>query len=166
MNSKREQFVEDAARPSRTPIVAVSIAALLLGVVALAVVARGRGVESLSAARAGADVAIPLGDVADGVARFYRYTTAAGREVRFFVMRSSDGVVRAAFDSCDVCYREKKGYRQEGNAMVCVNCGQRFQSTDINEVRGGCNPAPLEREVREGQVLLSGAALSAGAWYF
>ncbi|MDO8670181.1 MAG: Fe-S-containing protein, partial [Dehalococcoidia bacterium] len=25
------------------------------------------------------------------------------------------------------------------------NCGQRFPSVKINEVKGGCNPAPLTR---------------------
>jgi uncharacterized membrane protein len=162
--SKRKQF--EAARPSRVPVIIISIAALLLAVVAVAVIARGRDAGPIAAAAGGADVAVPVAELAGGVARFYRYPTAAGNEVRFFVMRSSDGVVRAAFDTCDVCYREKKGYRQEGDAMVCVNCSQRFRSTDINEIRGGCNPAPIERVVRDGQVLLSAAALNAGAWYF
>ena len=29
--------------------------------------------------------------------------------------------------------------------MVCNNCGQKFSSDLINEIKGGCNPAPLER---------------------
>jgi uncharacterized membrane protein len=163
--NKREQFSREAVRSSRTPLVIISTLALLLAVVVVAVIARDRAAGPTSAG-SGTDVAVPLADLADGSARFYRFTTTAGTEVRFFVMRSSDGVVRAAFDSCDVCYREKKGYRQDGDAMVCVNCNQRFRSTDINEVRGGCNPAPLDRTVRDGQVLLSAAALNAGAWYF
>jgi uncharacterized membrane protein len=147
------------------PLIVISVSAVLLAAVVVTVIARDR-VAGVPAASAGADVAVPLAELSDGQARFYRYTTTSGTEVRFFVMKSSDGVVRAAFDSCDVCYREKKGYRQEGDAMVCVNCSQRFRSTDINEVRGGCNPAPLDRTVRDGQVLLSAAALNAGAWYF
>ena len=37
--------------------------------------------------------------------------------------------------------------------MVCRNCGRRFESIMVNEVKGGCNPAPLKREL-EGQNLV------------
>lgn len=164
--NKREQFSGNAKPASHTPLIIISVAAILLAIVAVTVIARGRTGTAAVAGAVGADVAIPVADLADGAAKFFRYTTAAGRDVRFFVMRSSDGVIRAAFDSCDVCYREKKGYRQEGDEMVCVNCSQRFPSTSINEVRGGCNPAALDRVVRNGQVILTAAALNAGAWYF
>lgn len=103
---------------------------------------------------------------ADGAARFYRYVTTAGREVRFFVLRSSDGVVRAAFDTCDVCYRERRGYHQAGDKMICGNCGQAFRSVDVNVISGGCNPAPLERTLDGDQVVITTAALERGAWYF
>ena len=36
--------------------------------------------------------------------------------------------------------------------MVCNNCGQRFPSNLINEVRGGCNPSPLERTIEEDEL--------------
>ena len=60
-------------------------------------------------------------------------------------MQSKDGEYRAAFDACDVCYPNKKGYTQQGDLMVCNNCGLQFESTKINEVKGGCNPSPIER---------------------
>jgi uncharacterized membrane protein len=31
--------------------------------------------------------------------------------------------------------------------MVCNNCGQRFPSVKVNVIKGGCNPAPLNRTV-------------------
>jgi uncharacterized membrane protein len=31
--------------------------------------------------------------------------------------------------------------------MICNNCGRRFHSSQINVVEGGCNPAPLHREM-------------------
>ena len=37
--------------------------------------------------------------------------------------------------------------------MVCNNCGQQFDSSKINELKGGCNPSPIERTV-EGQELV------------
>jgi len=103
--------------------------------------------------------------VNDGKVHFFTYR-AAGTNVDFFILKSRDGVIRAAFDTCDVCYREKKGYRQEGDFMVCNNCGQRFQSDLINEVKGGCNPAPLQRVVTANEVRIAAADLADGARYF
>ncbi|BFR50294.1 DUF2318 domain-containing protein [Nitratidesulfovibrio sp. HK-II] len=88
-------------------------------------------------------------------------------EIRFFVVKGPDGAPRAALDACDVCWREGKGYRQEGANMVCENCGMAFNTARINEVRGGCNPHPLERTVDAGgDLLLRVAELKAGAKYF
>jgi uncharacterized membrane protein len=111
-------------------------------------------------------IRIPLSDVSDGSAHFFTYRSSAGNPVRFFVLRSSDGVIRAAFDTCDVCYPAKKGYRQEGDQMVCNNCGLKFPSTGINEVKGGCNPMPLNR-VDDGQdVVIEASEVEAGRMYF
>lgn len=115
---------------------------------------------------AGQDVRLPAASFADGRARFYRYMTAAGREIRFFVLRSSDGIVRAAYDACDVCYRERKGYHQSGDNMICNNCGRAFQSVNVNVITGGCNPGPLERTMAGDQIVITTAALDRGSSYF
>jgi uncharacterized membrane protein len=114
----------------------------------------------------GGDISFPISDFADGQARFFKYVSASGKDVRFFVMRSADGVTRAAFDTCDVCFRERRGYRQAGDSMICNNCGQAFRSTSINEVKGGCNPAPLDRAIEGDRIVLRAAALEQGAFYF
>jgi uncharacterized membrane protein len=110
-------------------------------------------------------VTIPVSDVADGNAHFYTFE-AGGKDVKFFVMKSRDGVVRAAFDACDVCFGEKKGYSQDGDFLVCNNCGQRFHSSRINEVKGGCNPSPLARSFDSRNVTIKAADLVAGSEYF
>lgn len=110
-------------------------------------------------------VSIPASDFEDGKARYFSYK-AGGKEIRFFVMKSVDGVIRAAFDACDVCYDERKGYDQAGEVMVCNNCGQAFHSTMINEVKGGCNPAPLARETAGGRVRIRAADIERGSRYF
>ena len=110
-------------------------------------------------------VAIPVAKVSDGQAHFFTYREA-GRATHFFVLQSQDGEIRAALDACDVCYQAGKGYRQEGNQMICINCNMAFHSDRINEVQGGCNPAPLQRSLRDGNLLLSAAELSRMAWYF
>ncbi|MBD3262743.1 MAG: DUF2318 domain-containing protein [Candidatus Altiarchaeales archaeon] len=111
-------------------------------------------------------ISIPLVEVDDGVAQFYEYPSKSGKNIRFFVLKSSDGVYRAAFDACDVCYKEGKGYSQDGDYMVCNNCGKKFISTRINEVRGGCNPAPLKRRVEEDALVIEKPDIEEGARYF
>jgi uncharacterized membrane protein len=101
----------------------------------------------------------------DGQARWYTYP-ADGVDIQFFVLKSNDGVIRAAFNACDVCFLAKKGYRQEGDEMVCNNCGQRFPSALVNEVRGGCNPSPLERTIEGDEVVIQVDDILAGANYF
>lgn len=109
-------------------------------------------------------VKIPVKDVSDGHAHYYTYN--GSKAVNFFVLKSSDGVIRAAFDACDVCYGARKGYRQEGDTMVCNNCGQRFPSVKINEIKGGCNPAPLNRVAKDGYLYISPQDIETGAFYF
>ena len=104
-------------------------------------------------------------DFADGKARFYRYQAAKGN-IDFFLVKSHDGIIRAAFDSCDVCYRELKGYRQEGNEMVCNNCDMRFRTELVNEVKGGCNPAPLQRRQVGQQIVIAAQDIERGSRYF
>jgi uncharacterized membrane protein len=149
-------------------IVLASLALLIVAGAAFAYVStRGDGATAATTTQAapGGDVKIALADVADGKAHYYSYD-AGGTQVKYFVLKSSDGKVRAAFDACDVCYAQKKGYQQEGDEMVCGNCGQRFPSAQINEVEGGCNPSPIERTVKGQDLVLSTSELQAGVQYF
>ena len=114
----------------------------------------------------GADVAVPVSTFADGRPHYYRYTTATGRETRFFLVKSQDGVVRAAFDACDNCYRKRRGFRQVGDHLVCNACGRTFLPQHIDVVKGGCNPAALERTVDGDRVIVQAAALEHGVSYF
>ena len=127
---------------------------------------QGSGEQASGEGQAGSDsIRIPLSEINDGKAHFYEYPHL-GKTIRFFVLKSSDGVIRAAFDACDVCYREGKGYSQDGDDMVCNNCGKRFPSTRINEVKGGCNPAPLERKVVGDELVIRKDDVLPGARYF
>jgi len=110
-------------------------------------------------------VRMPLKNIDDGQAHFFTFETDKG-QIDFFVVKSVDGQIRAAFDACDVCYKERKGYRQSGEFMVCNNCGQQFRTDLINEVKGGCNPAPLARKTENNEVLISQADLLKGGGYF
>jgi len=160
---KKEQFKQEKKR--RAPwLILVVVLIMTGGVSAWALLTGGAQSESMFKVNNGA-VQIPQSDFADGTAKFYKVKGSRG-EIAFFLVKSSDGVLRAAFDTCDVCYKEKKGYRQEGNNMICNNCGQKFRSDLINVVKGGCNPAPLQRELVGDKVVIQLAALEQGSWYF
>jgi uncharacterized membrane protein len=120
------------------------------------------------AATAGASgeiVSMPVSTFDDGKVHYFQHKTG-DITIRYFVLKSADGVVRAAFDACDVCWPAGKGYAQDGDFMVCRNCGQRFHSTKVNEVKGGCNPAPLERRVENGKLIIRVSDILEGKSYF
>jgi uncharacterized membrane protein len=112
------------------------------------------------------EVSFPVQAFNDGQAKYFQYPAGNGITVRFFILRSSDGIIRAAYDACDVCWREGKGYYQDGDFMVCRNCGQRFASVKVNEIKGGCNPAPLERTVVGNKLIIQTADILQGVQYF
>jgi uncharacterized membrane protein len=111
-------------------------------------------------------VAFPVKMFADGKARHFEHRLASGITVRYFIIKSSDGIIRAAYDACDVCWPEGKGYYQDGDVMVCANCGRRFPSVNVNVVQGGCNPAPLKRAVVGDEVIIRVADIEQGRQYF
>lgn len=124
------------------------------------------GVKEAAAAKPAAEVIYPAKAFQNGDVRYYSHPAGNGITIKYFVLKSSDGVIRAAFDACDVCWREGKGYAQKGDVMICRNCGRRFASVRINEVQGGCNPAPLARTIRGDNVVIQVKDILGGAKYF
>jgi uncharacterized membrane protein len=171
---KRAQFSGTPGRKSRTtPILAVALIALLAVAAYVVLSAGGDQPESTSVApsvnsstASNPDLRIPIADLSSGKAKFFDYKTADNKAVRFFVLKSSDGVYRAALDACDTCFHAKKGYHQEGDEMICNNCNLRFHSSLINEVKGGCNPVGLPRAVENDQVVIKASELDKRSSYF
>jgi uncharacterized membrane protein len=147
--------------PLVVTVIAFSLAVILAGVLYF----RSSG-EAPSMVASADKVLYPVGTFEDGKARYYRMKTDDGQPIKFFILKSSDGVVRAAFDACDVCWKAGLGYYQDGDNMVCRNCGQRFPSVKVNEVKGGCNPVPLRREIVDGQVVIQVRDILEGRQYF
>ena len=110
-------------------------------------------------------VTFPTALFQDGKARHFEHVSG-NFTVRYFILKSSDGIIRAAFDACDVCWPANKGYYQEGDYMVCRNCGRKFASVLVNEVKGGCNPAPLNRIVENGHLIIQVKDILEGKQYF
>lgn len=151
----------------RHRIGSLSVIAAVAGILALAnVVWSLSGVKEAAAAQPAAEVVYSSKTFRNGDARFYNHPAGNGVTIKYFILRSSDGVIRAAFDACDVCWREGKGYAQKEDFMICRNCGRRFASVRINEVQGGCNPAPLARSIRGDSVVLQVKDILEGGKYF
>lgn len=162
-------------RPTHTGVswitVAIAAAAVVLVIAFVVVCVRSMSGSELTLAAAetmpsGTDVALPMSTFADGRARFYRYVTAAGRETRFFVLKSADGEVRAALDACDFCFRQRRGFRQVGDHLICNNCGRTISAQHVSVSKGDCNPVPLERTIDGDRVIVRVAALESGDRYF
>ena len=143
-------------RPASTSVVATN---------ASTTTASATRAQNASASETG-DVVIPISDVSNGKAKFFDYTASDKRSVRFFVIKSSDGVHRAALDACDVCYAAKRGYYQDGDNMVCKKCGRDFPSALVNEVSGGCNPIGLSRTVDGDNLVIKASELESRRSFF
>jgi uncharacterized membrane protein len=162
---KKEQFKESKNKGSGSKIIALIAVVAVAGIVGAFLVLQGPSAGNASVKSIAGEVRLDMNQISDGQAHYFKYATDKGT-ISFFVIRSVDGVMRAAFDACDVCYHEKKGYRQEGNMMVCNNCNMKFRSDLINDVKGGCNPAPLNRRIEGSQLVITEKDLLNGAWYF
>jgi hypothetical protein len=110
-------------------------------------------------------VQLPVATFDDHKAHHYTYMHE-GQPIEFFVLQSQDGTIRAAFNACDVCFDSKKGYTQDGDFMVCNNCGRRFPADQINVVQGGCNPSPLTRIVEGDSLVIQVEDIVQGQDYF
>jgi len=102
-------------------------------------------------------------------ARFYPYQ-AGNTYLEVLVVKANDGTIRTAFNTCQICYDSGRGYYlQEGDELVCQNCGNRFNVDDVEVVRGGCNPVPIlkENKADDGQnIVIPGSFLSKNKFFF
>lgn len=90
----------------------------------------------------GESLAIPVKDVSS-TAQFYP-VDVDGTKMEVIAVKAPDGTIRTAFNTCQVCYDSGRGYyKQEGDALVCQNCGNRFPMNRVEVEAGGCNPWPV-----------------------
>ena len=67
-----------------------------------------------------------------------------GIRMEVLAVKTSDGVIRTAFNTCQVCYASGRGYFvQTGTLLVCQNCGNRYRMNQVERRAGGCNPVPI-----------------------
>jgi uncharacterized membrane protein len=77
-------------------------------------------------------------------------------DIRFLVIHKSGGDYAVALDACQIC--GPVGYRQEGQNVICRNCGAAIYIPSIGQ-SGGCNPIAVKSQVENGEVVADLAAL-------
>lgn len=100
-------------------------------------------------------LAIDAADLRAGMVRYYRFLNHANQEIDFFVGRDAEGTVQVGFDASEVCMKKRRGFRHEGEWMVCNFCDKAFHLKDINADGGGCAPVALKHRVDGSRVLLT-----------
>jgi uncharacterized membrane protein len=110
----------------------------------------------------GGQVRISLAGLSPSRVRFYRFLNAGNQEVKFFVGRDGAGEVQVAFDADEVCAKSKRGFRHEGEWMVCNKCDKSFRLSETNAGGGGCRPIPLEHRVEGGELVIAEADVLKG----
>lgn len=110
-------------------------------------------------------LAIPIADLSQ-TASFYK-ADLDGTEVELVALKDSKGNLRTAFNACQVCYSSGRGYyRQNGDYLVCQNCGNSFTIDQVGIASGGCNPWPIldsDRTVTDDEIQISYDVLKATA---
>jgi uncharacterized membrane protein len=112
------------------------------------------------------EVQIPLSDIGT-TATFYPYDSD-GVTVRYFAVKDKQGNIHVAFDACDVCYEARKGYKQNGDVMQCLNCGRTFSITSIGteNTAGGCWPSYLPMQINGSNIVIKITDLKAKSYMF
>ena len=72
-----------------------------------------------------------------------------GVDLEVIAVKGSDGIIRTAFNTCQICYSSGKGYyKVEDKRLVCQSCGNHFGMDELGVAKGGCNPVPITDEYR------------------
>lgn len=103
--------------------------------------------QNADAVQASGDMVIPKRDLT-ATPSFYPYEID-GTNMEVLAVKASDGSVRTAFNTCQVCYNSGRGYyKLDGDTLVCQNCGNRFSADQVEQQRGGCNPVGITEEYK------------------
>jgi high-affinity iron transporter len=100
-------------------------------------------------------VRVPLSELTDSSLHYYT-ADSNGTVIRFLVIHQGNGNYATALDACQIC--GTAGYRQEGQNIICRNCGAAIYAPSIGEA-GGCNPILVKSHVEGGEVVIDTAAL-------
>lgn len=177
--TRRAQFVEPQRSRSKATLILSSVLIAAIAVAVYVVASSSSDKPTIIAAPAqpsqpaepnkpevASDLRVPIADVKSGRAKFFDYKLVDNQQVRFFVVKSSEGDYRAALDACEICAHAKQGYRQEGDDMICINCGKSFATAMIGKISGGCHPIALTAATDGDSLVIKKSEIEAGKKYF
>lgn len=159
--SRKQQQKVQQKKKSNLPLMITALAVVCAAVIAAAVTRGGKtgnadtasqeaaadnasssAKEAVQVIGAGESLVIPVSEVT-GTAQFYP-VEVDGTAMEIIAVKASDGTIRTAFNTCQVCYSSGRGYYvQNGDYLVCQNCGNRFTADQVEISAGGCNPYPI-----------------------
>jgi uncharacterized membrane protein len=131
-------------KTNKVGFIGIGIAVLLIIIILIVKGAAGSGSD---AASKGGDITITKSEVTEK-AQFIPYK-AGKTKMEVIAIKAPDGSIRTAFNTCQVCFNSGRGYYvQEGDELVCQNCGNRFKADQVEVMAGGCNPVPILPEYK------------------
>jgi len=133
---------QSAQKTKNKTVVAIGVIAVLI--MGFIIIKLSTGGADTSGTASG-DLKILKSEVTE-TAKFYPYK-AGKTNMEVMAVKASDGTIRTAFNTCQICFNSGRGYyEQQGEELVCQNCGNRFHIDQIEKIRGGCNPVPITKE--------------------
>ncbi|NLL05773.1 MAG: DUF2318 domain-containing protein [Clostridiaceae bacterium] len=129
----------------RKNTLAISLGVIVLLIVAVFIVRGGIESGNNNKIAMGGDLSIPKSEINEN-AKFYPYNIK-GTNMEILAVKASDGTIRTAFNTCQVCMGSPRAYFvQNGNSLICQNCGNSFTMDMVEQERGGCNPIPITED--------------------
>jgi uncharacterized membrane protein len=148
------------------PIHGLLIVLVVLGAIWGAEVAlEGRlnssGFQRVAPSREG-QVRIDVAGLKPQEVRFFQFLNSGNQEVHFFVGRDKAGQLQVAFDASETCAKYKRGFRHEGEWIVCNKCDKAFRLTEINSGTEGCPPIPVHHQTAGSELVIAEADILRG----
>jgi len=111
-------------------------------------------------------VRIPASEVTPETVLF-RTFEHEGKNVNFLVRRDRRGAIRVHLDACHSCWRYRRGFVVEHQALVCIACRLAYRLEDETwDFIGACAPIPIAFNVAGGEVVVRSAVLERAARFF
>lgn len=106
-------------------------------------------------------IQIPINGFEINKIRYFN-TELDGKKIYYMVAKDASGTYRAAANACEVCFGARKGFRQEGEFMICNNCQNRFALNTLGVIKGGCNPGPISSNIKvdNNQLIINSSELA------
>lgn len=91
-----------------------------------------------------------------------------GTAMQLIALVDASGAPQLAYNTCQVCAGSPYAYFEYQNgALVCQNCGNRFELSSVGKASGGCNPMPVTDYASDGtQLIVPEEALAQAAASF